>query len=439
MNKVRNHLLNNLGLRIWALVIAVIMWFAVTTQSNPITQKSYSNITVKLTNTDTITSEGKVVTVLDNSGVISTVTIRAPRSVTDLLDADNIRATADVRQVRDDGTVPVVFSSTRYSSQIESIKGSTDSIRVSIENRKTANFMLHASTSGTPADGYAAGDITLDQNQIRVSGPESIVSTIASAEVVVDITDATGTITTNQDIQLLDSDGNQVDLTNLTLNISTVKVTVSILPTKEVPVTASAGGTPASGYILTGNVTVRPSTVLIAGRNSVLSDISSIAIPAEAVDVSGASDNVTVQLDINAYLPENTRLADSSFDGTVTVTAEIKPVSSRSVTVHLSDVSLTDIPSGYTASVVTVTDSRGNTASQSSNTDLSVVLQGLDETLENVSSSDLTLTVNVSDLLSDAGTGDLSGVYSGDVQITAPDGITTDGELRTTVRLTSKG
>ena len=439
MNKHGKHLLDNLGLRIWALVIACFMWFAVTTQSNPTTQKSYSNIPVKLTNTDTITSEGKVVTVLDGTGVISTVTLRAPRSVTDTLDADNISATADVRQVRDDGTVPVSFTTNRYSSQVSSIKGSSDTIRVSIENRKTGNFMLHASTTGTPAEGYIQGDITLDQNQIRVSGPESVVSSIASAEAVVDIGNATGTITTNVDIHLLDSDGQAVDTSSLTLNISTVKVTVSILPTKEVSISASAQGTPAAGYIQTGQITVEPQTVLIAGRSAVLNEVSAITIPASALDVTGASQDVTAQVDLNDYLPEGVRLADSSFDGMVTVTASVGRSQAREYVVHMADIQLVNVPSGYQASLVTVSDSAGGTASQAdSGKNLTLRLSGLEDTLDQIGSGDLTMTVDVTGLIKEAGDEDLSGMYSGNVTVKTPAGVSAESSLRAAVRLTAE-
>ena len=78
-----------------------------------------------------------------------------------------------------------------------------------------------------------------------------------------------------------------------------MKVTVSILPTKEVSISASAQGTPAAGYIQTGQITVEPQTVLIAGRSAVLNEVSAITIPASALDVTGASQDVTAQVDLN--------------------------------------------------------------------------------------------------------------------------------------------
>jgi YbbR domain-containing protein len=108
--------------------------------------------------------------------------------------------------------------------------------------------------------------VTLDQNQVRISGPASVVSGISKAVASVDIGGASATITTSVDVKLYDAAGNAVDTESLIMNISSVKMTVTILPTKDVTVTGKAQGTPADGYLLTGKVTFDPETVKLAGE-----------------------------------------------------------------------------------------------------------------------------------------------------------------------------
>ncbi len=195
--RLRNIFLNNIGLKLGSLATAVVLWFVITNTSNPTTQRQYSNIPVRFTNTDTITDQGEVITVLDGTDTVSTVTVRAPRSVIDVLESDNIVATADARNLTDDGTIPITFMTNRYYSQVESIKASSYNVKVSVEAEMSKTMQLKAYATGTPEEGYVVGDVTLDQNQIRVSGPQSVVSQISEARANVDVTGATGSITTN--------------------------------------------------------------------------------------------------------------------------------------------------------------------------------------------------------------------------------------------------
>ena len=50
--KVRNRLLNNLGLKLTSVIIAIILWFIVAMVYNPKDSVSFSNIQVNLINTD---------------------------------------------------------------------------------------------------------------------------------------------------------------------------------------------------------------------------------------------------------------------------------------------------------------------------------------------------------------------------------------------------
>ena len=179
--------------------------------------------------------------------------------------------------------------------------------------------------------------------------------------------------------------------------------------------------------------------MLIAGRSAVLNEVSAITIPASALDVTGASQDVTAQVDLNDYLPEGVRLADSSFDGMVTVTASVGRSQAREYVVHMADIQLVNVPSGYQASLVTVSDSAGGTASQAdSGKNLTLRLSGLEDTLDQIGSGDLTMTVDVTGLIKEAGDEDLSGMYSGNVTVKTPAGVSAESSLRAAVRLTAE-
>ena len=155
-------------------------------------------------------SEGKVYIVLDDSDTIPVVTVNAPRSVVDALEADNIVATADVEDMTTENTVPIVLTTNKYSDSITNISGSISSVRLSIEDEERASFGIETTVAGNVAEGYQIGSISLEQNQVRVKGPASVVQSVKSAGVSVDVSGAENTISTNAEIHLYDEDGRDI-------------------------------------------------------------------------------------------------------------------------------------------------------------------------------------------------------------------------------------
>ena len=128
----------NLGLKIASLLFAALLWFLVTNISDPVDSVRFSNVPVTLRNTNSITDNNQVYQVLEDSDVISTVSVYAPRSIVDSLNKENVVAIADLENTTNiDGTyyVAIQLSTNKYSNQIQSISGSIDSVQLSIEDR----------------------------------------------------------------------------------------------------------------------------------------------------------------------------------------------------------------------------------------------------------------------------------------------------------------
>lgn len=299
------------------------LWFFVTNYQDPETVLTVNNVPVKLLHTETLKSNGKVYIVLDDSDTIPVVTINAPRSVVDALEADNVIATADFYNITEDYKVPIVLTTNKYSDSITHISGSIKEVSLSIEDEKTGTLTITPDVTGQVAEGYQIGQITMDQNQVRVTGPASEVNNVASAGVTVDMTDAENSINTYAEIHLYDEDGRDIEIDkNLSLNIDKVMVRVEVLAVKEVPVKIALSGTPADGFRLTGETSVEPGRINIAGRKSALEAVASVSIPSSELSVSGLSEDLVKNVDITKYLPDDVSLA-SGQNKTVKVTVEI--------------------------------------------------------------------------------------------------------------------
>ncbi len=345
-------LTNNLALKIGSVLFAGVLWLLVTNISNPSTPVYFTDVPVQIINSNLITSQGKMYEVLDDTDVIDSVTLMVPRSLTDSMSSDdNIVAIADMNNLTNLNTIHIEISTRRNQNSVSNISASNDILKLNIEDRKNISIPLTTSTSGSLQDDYIIGTVTPDQNLVRVSGPESVVSRIKTAEVNVNVTGFTSDIGTNAEIKLYDAAKNEVPKDKLTLNINTVGVKVEILATKSVPLRFSAYGVPAAGYRATGVVSGSVSSVSLAGKANVLNNLSSIEIPDTDIDLTGATENVSELINIEKYLPGNVELADPEFDGFVTVTAYVEPEITRTFTIPERNIAVENLPAGYRSAV----------------------------------------------------------------------------------------
>lgn len=437
MSSKRPKIFENIGLKLFALAFAIVLWLLVTNINDPVSRMTISNVQVRLLNTDLITKQGDVYSVLDDSDVVPVVTVTAKRSIIDALDKDDIAATADVNDLSSLDTVEIRFSSYKFNNEIDSIEGSTENVKLSIEKKLTSTFTLKTATAGKLASGYELGSVIPEQNQVRVSGPQSVVSSISEATATVDISGATGSISTYSDIRLLDSSGNPVDTQTLTMNINSVKVNVVVLPVKTIPVQVTTSGSPADGYLATGKITADPETVSIAGKSSVLQTIESLQIPGSAVDISGADSDVTRTVDVSGFLPEGVAFEDSSFDGKVQVTVGIEPAQDADVDVKISSVSLNNVPQGYEAKILAVNDG-SKTVTASEDGAFTLRFRGLAANIDGIRLDTLQPGVDIGALTADKQEENLAGNYTAAVAVTLPDSVMQTNTVVAQIRLEKK-
>jgi len=437
MSSKRPKIFENIGLKLFALAFAIVLWLLVTNINDPVSRMTISNVQVRLLNTDLITKQGDVYSVLDDSDVVPVVTVTAKRSIIDALDKDDIVATADVNDLSSLDTVEIRFSSYKFNNEIDSIEGSTENVKLSIEKKLTSTFTLKTATAGKLASGYELGSVIPEQNQVRVSGPQSVVSSISEATATVDISGATGSISTYSDIRLLDSSGNPVDTQTLTMNINSVKVNVVVLPVKTIPVQVTTSGSPADGYLATGKITADPETVSIAGKSSVLQTIESLQIPGSAVDISGADSDVTRTVDVSGFLPEGVTFEDSGFDGKVQVTVGIEPAQDADVDVKISSVSLNNVPQGYEAKILAVNDG-SKTVTASEDGAFTLRFRGLAANIDGIRLDTLQPGVDIGALTADKQEENLAGNYTAAVAVTLPDSVMQTNTVVAQIRLEKK-
>ena len=348
---MKHRITKNWGLKLVSFVFAVMLWFIITNINDPVSPLEVSGIPVTIKNGELITDKGQIYEVLDGTDRIDKVVIRAPRSIIDTLSASNVIAEADMNDLTSLNTISIRLSTNKYNDKIESITGSIDSVKLNIENKQTRSFPIRPNVTGEIKEGYMVGNISTEQNLIRVSGPESVVSQIARAQAEVDISGFTSNIGTDSDIRLYNEEGVEIRSRIIEKNISKVRINVEILEQKTVPVIYTVSGVPADGFRTTGEITGSRSSVVIAGKSDTLRNIAAIEVPEGAIDVTGARETVETMVDLQQYLPEGIILAEEGFDGKVSVAVRVEQERRQTVSVAVEDIAVTGVPAGYTATV----------------------------------------------------------------------------------------
>lgn len=344
---MRKRLFNNWGLKLASLVLAVVIWFLVVMINDPPDTRTFTNVSVKLLNTELLEQENKVYEVLDKTDNVS-VTIKAPKSIIGQLRASDIQAEADISKITDINTVAIKYNVQNVEG-VESIEGNRDVVRLSVEERNSKWIKLVHKVVGEVAENYMVAGTSAELNIIEVSGPKSVVDTISYAGAEIDVTGYSSNLSANVDVVLYDKDNNPVSHENLKKSENNIRMEVQVLAMKEVPIEIEYMGIPAEGYMATGVVTCEPNKVMIAGTNHVLSGVNRVTIPEEALNITGESGDMTALIDLQDYLPEKIILADDDFNGMVTVTISIEPIVEKEVDIPVENIEVVNLPIGLEA------------------------------------------------------------------------------------------
>lgn len=351
LKKMLARLTHNLGLKLIALVISFGLWFVVNNINDPTQSKTFYNIPVEILNEELITNEGKVYEILDGTGTVN-VKVRGKESVLKYVNKEDIKATADMAELTFMNTVGIKASSSRSNSDLE-FDCSIENVKFSIEDVKRIQMVINTSTTGHPGDGYVVGNVTPSQNIVRISGPESVVSKIDHVEAVANIGNYayTSDINTSVDLQLYDADDKEIKNSAIKMNISSINVAITILATKEIPLRFVVQGTPEDGYVYTGDLESDVKSVLLAGKKSILDNLSEVVISDDALDVTDLTDDKTTVVNIRKMLPSGTQFADSTFGGNVNLTIDIEPLVTKRFEVPVKNFAIANIPEGFEAKI----------------------------------------------------------------------------------------
>ncbi len=200
--KLHAKLGTDLGQRILAIILAVIIWMILSITQYPTISKTISSVPVELSLTGTIAEE-KGLSALGYKDITVDVMIEGMNYEIGSYSANDLTASVDVSSVTKKGTykLDIDVTSAHSSDKLSILSITPETVEVQFDSISSKEFDLSPSAPNVSAeDGYSLGNISCTPSKIKITGAENDLSNIAKVYAVVD-----KTVSISQDTQITTS------------------------------------------------------------------------------------------------------------------------------------------------------------------------------------------------------------------------------------------
>src|SRR5215471_616237 len=307
----------DLGRGVFALALAVLLYFIALSETNPFDQRETGySVPVLVVNVP----PGLVVTTPQQS---VRLWVTAPQNVFSRLRPENFTAQVDATgSSGGDNQLPI--STTATDPEVRSVSPDPANLLLHLEEVRDQVVPVRVNLQGQAASGYTVGTSTVDPPRITVTGAASLVGRASEAVVDVNIDHVTVSVNGAFTPRVVDDRGN--DLKDLNLRASPQSVTVQVPITqqtlyKEVGIRPNIQGQPAPGYALQP-VEVNPPTTTLVGDSASLEAVN--LVDTAPLDISGISSTIVRNVALSP--PPRTLLLQDGQTVTLTVRVTTLPV-----------------------------------------------------------------------------------------------------------------
>lgn len=340
---------NNIGLKILALLIAVIVWWVVMNIDDPLVKKTINGVSVELRNDDNLIDKGYIYEV--ESGNVIAITVWAPESVAKELKSSDFIAYADLSQLSpltDTANITVECVKSDVKNDIKEITSKIQVVKLSIDNKQTAEVPVTTAIVGNPAENYVIGDISISQNKIDITGAASVIEKIVRAEIKYDVSNMMQSVNEMVTPVFYDENNNVVDTGAIQLSRNSLRLSVVINPTKWIGVTINPSVTVADDYKMVG-YSLSFDQVKIAGTQESLANISAMDLPSDAIELTDVTESQDCVVNLANYLKASYKIVSGTTE--LTVHIDIEPMVVKSYIVRKNGIVVNNLGDGLEAQI----------------------------------------------------------------------------------------
>jgi YbbR domain-containing protein len=326
---------------LWALALAIAVWVAAVTSADPDETRTLpSAVPIQITGQDP--------SLVINSDIPASaeMTLRAPRSVWDLIEADPqlVQAILDLSGLSSgEHNLDLQIQINARPVQIVSVAPRV--ITFILEPLSTKNLSVDLSLSGEAAIGYQIGEANLEPLVVIIAGAEPQVQKVARARVAVNLSGIRENFDQTLPVEILDEKGQKVD--GVSVSPESIHITLPVSQQggyRDVAVKVIVAGRVASGYRLTDISVFPPIITVYAAEPQLVNNLPGV-VETESLNLQNMQEDINTRLALN--LPEGISIVGEQ---TVLIQAGVSPIES-SVTLADKKVEIIGLGSRLTALV----------------------------------------------------------------------------------------
>jgi len=324
--KIMRWLGSNLTSLILSLLLALVVWISAVTSANPNTEAEF---VLPLE----VVQQASDIAIVDELPDSVSVTLLAPESIIQQLEEDNpLVAFIDLSEIAA-GTYlfPVQINIPDQLKPIRVLEQNPEQLELKVSNLISKLLPVDIQIEGEPAIGYQTGSLSWDGDAVTITGQENRVQEVSSVVGVLDITDATGTISRTVYLQARDGSDEIVEGITLMPETVTVNQVISLQGGyRNLAVNVTTVGSVEPGYRFT-SITPAPPTVMVFSEDPQLVEGLPGYVNTKPLDLTGVDDYLETILELD--LPDGiTVIGDPTVLVQVNVTAlETNLVISREI------------------------------------------------------------------------------------------------------------
>ena len=368
-----------------SVLLAFLIWFYIdSSEGNPVTI-TVTDVPIEFLNEETSLANKGLMLV---SGYDTTVDLELelPRTMVYRFDPEEIRLVADLSLINAAGSQSLTYSviyPPRISSRNITVKSpAVRTVRVTAGELFRTEVPIRCKVVGSVADGYVPGNVTLLPEKLELRGQQADVMQVSYAQVTLDVTGAKSTVVELLDYELYGYDDTLIENDRIHPASASIQATMHVTSVKDVPLTVDF--TEAPGIRLSSfDFGLDHEFIKLSGEASVLDRVDEITLGAVNLSDMLAGEKVFTY---EVTIPEGL----NNLSGFNMVTLRIGPRSMSTSTVAATDIRYENYAGE--SSVIVNTES------------IPVTLIGDRETLREVTSQDLSVVADLSELSEGSGT-----------------------------------
>lgn len=309
---VKTFFTEHIGYKLLALCLGIVLWGLLSNIQDPLGTQVL-NIPIAYQNEELL-KEKEQLLVLEKPETVQII-VERKQSQARQIKADMFSCTADLT-VHNGGDLSAqlvhvtVTQNDRTGSIISwSYQKNDPSVLVSMDRYIGKTFPVTYRLQDELAEGLILNEPEISPAEVKIYGAESWFAKLDCVSVFLnqdELTKKGGNFNEEKELFLLDGNGNIIGETSgFSYERTTVMVRATVSNTQSVKVlVGGTTGAPLPGFRYVTS-TVIPETISVQGLKSAVADFTELTIPANYIDISGASESAEYEIDLTDLLPKN--------------------------------------------------------------------------------------------------------------------------------------